>query len=83
MQFTITSRGADQAVSLGDEIKGVEIKPTRLYEWRLEKVDEVVCRGPRLFASEKEARSQIAQAKKSMKGAGRCKVVTVDAGTSL
>ncbi len=49
--------------------------------WTLEKADgEVVARGPRVFYDEPSCRSQIAQAKKSMKGAMRCKVVTDDAG---
>jgi hypothetical protein len=49
------------------------------WEWALVKADgEVITRGPRVFALEKEARSQIAQAKRSMKGAMRCKVVTLD-----
>lgn len=49
------------------------------WTWLLERADgSVVCHGPQAFGSEKEARSNIAQAKRSMKGAMRCKVVTLD-----
>lgn len=52
------------------------------FSWTLDRADgSVVCAGGREFDSEKEARSDIAQAKKSMKGATRCKVVTVDDST--
>ena len=51
--------------------------PVETFEWALVKTDgTVICQGPHDFASEKECRSQIAEAKKSMKGASRCKVVS-------
>lgn len=47
--------------------------------WALVKTDgTVLCQGPHTFYDEKQARSQIAEAKKSMKGAMRCRVVTLD-----
>jgi hypothetical protein len=53
---------------------------THSFQWTLLKASgEAVARGPRVFYDEKECRSQIAEAKKSMKGAMRCKVVTLDA----
>lgn len=48
-----------------------------IFTWDLVKADgEIVVRGPRSFLDEAEARSQIAAAKKSMKGAGRCRVLS-------
>jgi hypothetical protein len=45
--------------------------------WQLvKKEDGVVCASGRTFTTEKEARSNIAAAKKTMRGAGRSKVVT-------
>lgn len=50
-----------------------------LFEWALVKSDgEVLARGPRVFYDEASCRSQIAAAKKSMKGAMRCKVQVVE-----
>lgn len=76
MQFNI-SRYTDEDIAndQGDVlIKGIDV-----WSWALVKADdEVICRSPGTFDSEREARSHIAQAKKSMKGAMRCKVVTVD-----
>jgi hypothetical protein len=46
------------------------------YDWTLEKKDGAVCRSYGTFATEKEARSDIAATKTSMKGAGRCKVLS-------
>lgn len=52
------------------------------WKWTLEKADGSVVaqsRGDSIlgeFSTEKEARSDIAAAKKSMKGAGRCRVVS-------
>jgi hypothetical protein len=53
------------------------IPAIEVWGWSLVKADgTVICRGPTSFSSEKEARSQIAEAKKSMKGASRCKVLS-------
>lgn len=50
-----------------------------VWTWRLVlKGGEVICRSPSAFMSEPEARSQLAAAKTSMRGAGRCKVITVE-----
>lgn len=47
------------------------------YSWKLVKADgDVICESRHSFASEAECRSHIASAKKSMAGAGRCKVVS-------
>lgn len=49
------------------------------WTWTLDLADgSTVAQGPQTFATEKACRSQIAAAKKSMKGAMRCKVVIVD-----
>lgn len=54
------------------------------FTWTLENVKgEVVCAGPHWFASEREARSQIARAKKTMAGAGRFKVKSPEASVPL
>ena len=56
-----------------------EFPGTDFWTWALVKASgEVIARHPQPFATEKAARSQIAEAKKSMKGAMRCKVVTVE-----
>ena len=69
MIFKITHWTEDIRGDVGDEG----------YDWALEKADgEVITRGPHSFPTEKACRSQIAQAKRSMKGAMRCKVVTLD-----
>lgn len=48
-----------------------------IYSWALvDKDGDVVCQGPRGFHDEPSCRSQIARAKKSMKGALRYKVVS-------
>lgn len=46
------------------------------FMWSLEKADGPVAVSPSEFDTEKEARSQIAAAKKSMRAAGRCKVLS-------
>jgi hypothetical protein len=52
------------------------VAPASGYNWELVNArDEVICRGPEDgFDTEREARSQIAQAKRTMAGAGRYKV---------
>lgn len=77
VQITRTERA--RLVPLGPGIRGVAPipLPTAEFHWALVKTDgEVVVRGPHGFPTEKECRSQIAEAKKSMKGASRCKVVS-------
>ena len=69
MHFQIT-RYADVGVP-GAGIPGVEF-----YGWVLVKSDGPVCRSARNLTTEKEARSDIAQAKKTMKGAMRAKVLS-------
>lgn len=74
IKHTVVRTAVPSAVVGGAEFPAVED-----WTWTLEMADgDVVCSGPRPFSSEKLARSQIASAKKSMKGAMRCKVVTVD-----
>jgi hypothetical protein len=46
------------------------------FSWHLWKKDGPVARSARSFNTEKEARSDIAQAKTAMKGAARCKVLS-------
>lgn len=50
----------------------------QLFGWRLEKADgEAIARSPHdEFPTESKARSHIAHAKKSMRGASRCKVLS-------
>jgi hypothetical protein len=48
------------------------------YNWTLEKKEGVVCKSATFFDSEKEARSDIAAAKRSMRAAGRCRVQSPD-----
>lgn len=65
-----------------DGVPEAGIEPMDTWDWQLVLADgEVVCRSGKLFATEKEARSHVAQAKKTMKGAMRSKVVTVDDST--
>jgi hypothetical protein len=45
------------------------------YTWELQKADGPVCQSAVVFDSVKDARSNIAKAKTSMRGSGRCKVV--------
>ena len=70
MHFQITKHTESGYGVIGDAV---------WFDWRLEKKDGAVAKSPRTFDTEKAARSQIAEAKKSMKGAGRCKVVSHDA----
>jgi hypothetical protein len=63
-----------------DGVPEVGIPPIDLYGWRLEKASgEVVCQSARSWDSERETRSAISAAKKSLAGAGRCKVVSPNA----
>lgn len=63
-----------------DESGAEHVAPADFWNWRLELADgSIVCAGARCFDTEAAARSDIAQAKKTMKGAFRSKVVTVDA----
>lgn len=48
------------------------------FYWVLEKKEGNVCQSAGSFDTEKQTRSDIAAAKKSMKGAGRCKVLSPD-----
>jgi hypothetical protein len=50
------------------------------HTWALVRASgEVICCGPRVFyGGEKEVRSQIAEAKRAMQGARRCKVEVVE-----
>lgn len=76
MHFNV-ERYRDEDVA--DESGTVHIPGIDVWSWKLIKADgEVIAVGPRSYDTEAEARSHIAQAKKSMKGAMRCKVVTVD-----
>jgi hypothetical protein len=53
------------------------------WSWTLDLADgTTVAQGPHDFATEKSCRSQIAAAKKSMKGAMRCKVTTLTEPTA-
>ena len=78
MQFEITKNHVLEEIR---DVFGHDIVPEHdEFTWALVKTDgTVLCRGPHDFADEKQARSQIAEAKKSMKGAMRCRVVTLDA----
>lgn len=61
-----------------DLAKHVVLETTTSYTWALvTAAGEHIAHGPCVFYDEKSCRSQIAQAKKSMKGAMRCKVVTL------
>ena len=71
MQFNIHKR------DLGGE--DITAGFNSVWSWTLDLSDgTTVAQGPKAFATEKACRSQIAAAKKSMKGAVRCKVVTLD-----
>lgn len=64
------------------EVQGGHVNPRTYWWWQLVKVDgERVAAGPQNFDTEAAARSNIASAKKAMKGAMRCKVVTVHAAS--
>lgn len=85
MEFQITKQRVGKIAQIAPNARGVTLAGyTDAFTWALVKADEsVVAKGPYVFDTEKAARSQIAEAKKAMKGAMRCKVVTLDAGTSL
>lgn len=54
------------------------------FTWRLINAnDETIVKGPRPFATEKDARAQIAQAKRTMAGASRYKVKSPEASVPL
>lgn len=54
-----------------------------LFSWTLMKTDgECVAMAAKVFDSEREARSDIAAAKKSMRAAGRCKVFSPEIRTT-
>ncbi len=77
MEFQIIRETASVPVPIGPGVKGVRFEDREAFTWALVKSDgEHVAHGPRVFYDEKSCRSQIATAKKSMKGAMRCKVVT-------
>jgi hypothetical protein len=54
----------------------------QIWTWRLVKNDGPVCSSPDVFPTEAAARSHLAKAKTAMKGAGRCKVITLDSNPS-
>jgi uncharacterized protein YegP (UPF0339 family) len=61
-------------------VAGVNLNRPEAWSWELKSTaGEVIARSPvGMFTSEAEARSHVASAKKSMKGAWRCKVVSPD-----
>lgn len=66
-----------------DESGTEHVPPADWWQWALVRADgSVICRSAGVFDTEALARSDIAQAKKSMKGSFRCKVVTLDADST-
>jgi hypothetical protein len=72
MHFQVRLYEDDDVV---DDRGEVVIPGVRYFDWQLERADSsVVCRSADQFLSEREARSDIAQVKRTMAGAGRYKV---------
>lgn len=78
MQFNLHKRQVPRLVPVYGQTSLLRQDGTKdAWTWTLDRADgSTICQGPGDFDSEADARSQIAQAKKSMKGAMRTKVVS-------
>jgi hypothetical protein len=80
MQFSVKQTVKPRVQQVAPGARGLTFAGyTKVWSWELVQASgKVICRSAGTFDTEPEARSDIAAAKKSMKGAWRCKVVTVD-----